>query len=52
MLRISATANLEGDMITGIKMLNADEAPTELLVKGSKFDLFEGARCVARGEVI
>lgn len=28
------------------------EAPAHLLTTGSKFELFEGRRCVARGEIL
>jgi len=30
----------------------APEAPTQLLYKGSRFELFEGRRCVATGEIL
>ena len=51
-LNISAPADPRGVMTAGIRMLAGDEAPAELLSPGSKFELYEGHRCVARGEVL
>lgn len=51
-LTITAPPEEDGTMVTGIRMLMGDDAPIELLRPGSKFELYEGRKCVARGEVI
>jgi len=51
-LSISAPADSEGAMVTGIRMLVGDNAPKEVLASGSRFELYEGGKCVARGEVL
>lgn len=50
-LEIGRPADSSGDMVAGIRML-ATDAPGELLASGSRFDLFEGRRLVAHGEVL
>lgn len=50
-LRIGSTVNAVNEMVVDIRML-AEDAPQELLVPGSRFELFEGKRLVARGEVL
>jgi hypothetical protein len=39
-------------MVAGIRMLAGDDAPKGLLNTGARFDLYEGARRVAQGEVL
>jgi len=51
-LEISLPADAEGVMETGIRMLAGHEAPAGLLASGSRFEMYEGRRCVARGEVL
>ena len=51
-LGISQAADATGTMITTIRMLAAADAPADLLDSGSRFDLFEGAKRVASGEVL
>lgn len=51
-LHISAAADAEGVMVADIRMLAEGDAPKELLSSGSRFDLFEGRRHVASGEVL
>ena len=51
-LQISTPPDDDGVMVAGIRMLASDEAPKELLESGSRFELYEGYRCVARGEVL
>lgn len=51
-LHISAPADAEGVMVADIRMLAGADAPTDLMSAGSRFDLFEGRRHVARGEVL
>jgi hypothetical protein len=51
-LKIGAPADSEGVMVAGIRMLAGDDAPVELLSPGSRFELFEGRKCVASGEVL
>lgn len=41
-----------GSMRANIRLLFEDRAPPGLLDAGSKFDLFEGQRCVASGEIV
>ena len=41
-----------GIRTVGIRMLAGDAAPEELLASGSRFELYEGARRVAIGEVL
>jgi hypothetical protein len=41
----------DGVMTTQIRML-ADQAPSDLLAPGSEFELYEGAKCVAKGSVL
>ena len=43
---------VDGQMVVGIRMLVGEAAPIELLASGSRFELFEGSRCVAVGEVL
>ncbi len=50
-LKIGEPADASGDMVAGIRMLAAD-APEGLLARGRRFDLFEGRRLVAHGEVL
>jgi hypothetical protein len=38
--------------IVGIRLLIGEDGPQGLLVSGSKFELYEGKKCVARGEVL
>ena len=49
-LAITAPADANGVMLVGVRMLA--EAPSDLLCAGSKFELYEGRRCVAQGEVV
>lgn len=51
-LRISASADASGTMLADIRMLVGANAPRDLLASGSRFDLFEGDRHVASGEVL
>jgi len=51
-LAISGPADADGMMEVGIRMLAAENAPSELLSRGSRFDLFEGRKLVASGEVL
>jgi len=50
-LDIATPADADGVMVAAIRMLAAD-APPELLTAGSRFELYEGTTCVARGEVL
>lgn len=50
-LQIGEQADASGEMIAEIRML-ADDAPQELLAAGCRFELFEGRRLVAQGEVL
>jgi hypothetical protein len=51
-LEISAPAEASGEMTAGIRLLAGDDAPKGLLSPGARFDLFEGTRLVANGEVL
>lgn len=51
-LAITTPADAEGVMVAGIRMLAGDEAPRGLLSPGSRFELFEGRKRVATGEVL
>lgn len=51
-VKILGPAGEDGFMTVGIRMLAGDEAPQELLAPGSRFELFEGRKCVARGTVV
>jgi hypothetical protein len=51
-LAIAEPADSGRLMLAGIRMLASEEAPRDLLSPGSRFELFEGARRVAIGEVI
>jgi len=51
-LRNITTLTPEGEMTAEISLLVGSEGPTELLEVGQKFDLFEGSRLVARGEIV
>lgn len=51
-LHISEPAGAEGVMVADIRLLAEGDAPKELLSSGSRFDLFEGRRHVASGEVL
>ena len=50
-LTITDPAEADGAMVARIRLLS-EEAPAELLAAGSRFELFEGARRVATGEVL
>lgn len=50
-LQIGGQADASGEMIADIRML-AHDAPRALLASGSRLDLYEGGRLVARGEVL
>jgi hypothetical protein len=49
---ISTPADDEGRMLVEIRLLAPEAAPSGLLMPGSRFELFEGAECVAGGEVV
>jgi hypothetical protein len=49
-LDIAEPADENNRMLAGIRML-VEDAPAELLVSGSEFELYEGRKCVARGAV-
>lgn len=51
-LGISGPASSEGTMVANIRMLAGAAAPKELLESGSRFELYEGSRRVARGEIL
>jgi hypothetical protein len=51
-LYIIAPADAEGIMLVEIEMLAGNDAPKELLSPGSRFELFEGRKRVATGEVL
>ena len=51
-LAISEPADAEGVMVVGIRLLAPKNAPDGLLSSGSTFELYEGKKCVARGEVL
>ena len=51
-LNITDPADDEGVMIAGIRMLAESNAPSHLLVAGNSFELYEGRRLVAVGEVL
>ena len=38
--------------IVGIRLLVGEDGPQELLGAGSRFELYEGTKCIARGEVL
>jgi hypothetical protein len=50
-LDIPTPADLKGMMVAGMRALVLDDGPQDLLVRGSRFELWEGRR-VARGVVI
>jgi hypothetical protein len=51
-LNIYAPPDAEGLMVADIRMLAGEDAPKELLSPGSRFELFEGRKQVASGEVL
>jgi hypothetical protein len=51
-LNISAPADADGLMVADIRMLAGEEAPKWLLSPGNRFELFEGKKHVASGEVL
>ena len=51
-LRNMTTPTADGEMTAEVSLLMGDEGPAELLEVGERFDLFEGARLVAEGEII
>jgi hypothetical protein len=51
-LYIAAPADADGVMLVEIDMLAGHDAPKELLSPGSRFELFEGRKRVATGEVL
>lgn len=51
-LEIDRPADPCGVMTAGIRLLAGEAAPEGLLRPGARFDLFEGSRLVAHGEVI
>src|SRR5688572_9664033 len=51
-LTITEPADDSGVMVAGIRMLAEEDAPRDLLSTGSRFDLLEGRKCVASGEVL
>lgn len=51
-LQIVEPADAEGLMVARIRMLAGEDAPKELLSPGNRFDLFEGEKHVASGEVL
>ena len=50
-IKLKEPPDRDGGMTVEISML-VEEAPENLLEPGSVFELFEGAQCVARGEVL
>ena len=50
-IKLKEPPDREGRMTVEIRML-VDGAPEGLLEPGSEFELFEGQRCVASGEVL
>lgn len=51
-LAITAAADSNGVMLVGISLLFPEGAPAGLLTSGSRFELYEGKKTVALGEVI
>jgi len=52
LLQFVAPVDSEGCTIVGIRLLAGRRAPTMLLAPGSRFELYEGRRCIAHGEVL
>ena len=51
-LEFETLPNELGEHIAKIRLLVAEGAPSNLLDPGERFDLFEGSRCVAQGQVL
>jgi hypothetical protein len=50
-LEWSTSPDINGTMIVDVRFLSPD-APAALLHAGAVFELYEGRRCVARGEIL
>ena len=51
-LTIRAPVDAEGTMLAGIRTLASGYTPTELWKPGRTFDLYEGPKYVARGDIL
>jgi len=51
-LQFLAPPDSNGFVTVPIRMLVGAKAPVELLAPGSRFELYEGRKCVAYGEVL